>query len=322
VDAAGIRDQLAYRAAVAQHGETESAESSEQYLKRKERDPMHCSWVEMSPWLQNVHVSNVQELNLSAVYYKSMFETYLENCAYSLEQMDAEADAHKPPAAKPPDFHRIPELSTEELDVIQRKICGGRASEQEKWIYEKHRFRLKTDTGPDTEKRLWEQYWCDAGKKRKLLQTFYEHNYGPEELKRKEKRKAQFAEVSSGVSRKRSAVEQLCAYLKLDHSQDSSKTVSHRRIRRRTDEILRLEPSIQKDFGFRVRHTNKSSARAPPLKRAVSLVNKVFLEWGGSKLVACNAKRARVDGRRIVVSDFKIVAAKKHILLWPHLRKK
>ena len=130
-------------------------------------------WNQAPEWLKLCHILNVQETNQSRVYYKRVFDDYLERCGYVVEDFkitntfkaelfeDLEEDFSCDLGVRDYFYHEVPDINDESYEDLKFKITKGIANKIDVQMIDKYKLKkkLKDDTSEEIIAKIYNKYF-------------------------------------------------------------------------------------------------------------------------------------------------------------------
>lgn len=254
------------------------------------------NWEHEPNWLGLNHIYNVLEDNLSKMYYDTVFDDYLNICAYDKYENlkvkfsnDDERDML--------DYEDIPSLNTEEFNIISNRIKNKMATEMEKLSVEKYYFDTLLCKSVTSRVRsiLYSKYWANENKRHVIKNLYFEKNKTLEDVYNMDMSKG-YKMLVDAVSIKYSKIMYINDILGIKNSSDT-RSYTHENFKPITEKILEHSNDLIEIFRVRVTATKKSTNKV----RAVKILNAILKSWNDSTITLGERSRKTVKGKRIEI---------------------
>lgn len=255
-------------------------------------------------WVMNLAVYNQYEANLSILNANDVFQRYLKECNYvhNIQEEEMEFDPIDEVSTLDIKYVDIAELTQSEVKRLLVKRKSEKLEELELICLEKFFFKQALlDISETRESRMWQLYRKKTDKA-KFKNIMYEKGYWNGSVRIQDMvNDTLYACLTSRFPEQLDMITQLCKRLGMKHTHELS-NIDRSVMQDLIPWLQKNRSEIHTLFGLRDQSKNKDM----DLRSAIDTVNKVFASWGFTSLVSGTRKQARVNGKVVDVSPFKL----------------
>jgi hypothetical protein len=256
-------------------------------------------------WLNDIHICNLSEKNLSDCHFRTMFKYYLKINNYLTKRediTDTKEDFKK--KANCLEWDDLPNISDENKDEIEKKVKHCEATMIEKLTLRKFYLnKVLPSTGEESKKKIWTTIQ-QTEKMNKFYRFLYEANNKTEDMIRNEFQQKTYGAFVDDLKTSFPLVKELMKTVGLNHSCDT-KEIDQNTLTDNADKIRDLSKKLSDRLGIidrkkTVDTKNKNQSLQAELK---SSINGILQAWSGSTLKS-KSSRKRVNGERQYVYSY------------------
>jgi hypothetical protein len=266
---------------------------------------------ELAPeWLKLAHDYNTLEINQSKVFYGSVFSEYLSICNYRVSHWNDVKEISTAGNPSNTSYADIPDITEEDATELEFKTRSHMASEWEKLVLEKYKFkgRLITDLPVDDQALLFFKYITGNRKDKAQFDNVAQEKQYTMQNRIEYEAAHNFLETAGVWIRRYQLIRQLNTINGIAHSCEAANLTMDNMIS--CGQIIAPQlDQVKRDWSIRNQRKNGEALTAD------QLVVKIYKSWNGSKFKK-RRYRPRVNGKQVTVLTW----SKEEVPLWSNLK--
>jgi hypothetical protein len=284
--------------AIADRFEKNNKKNKERYNQLIKQLDIEDDFEQPPRWLNDVHICNLSEKNLSDCHFETMFDYFLKINNYVKKKENLKDENLEFTKANTClDWEEIDDLDNDKKQEVVHHVNINDATEVEKLQLRKYFINnyLK-DTEEDYKKKIWNTIQQTENMK-KFYRILYELNNNTKELIRNELKQKTYGAFVDSLTLSYPQIKELMNILGVKHSCDNQTLIEQGTLTDNEDRIKKLSKKVKDHLGIVDRRKNVTLKQNKTLQTELkNLVNDVITAWSGSSLKS-KSTRQKAKGK-------------------------
>jgi hypothetical protein len=263
------------------------------------------------PWLTDLRIRNVLELNVSVMHLEQLFQRYLRECNY-VEQLDPadiklQLELHTSTPMQY-SYDDIPQLYPDDVyALVQKRIEGTIIPLEEAQLAKYHFQQLILDVSPAVKSVLWSLFIHQGQAKFRNLS--YERALRNNAITLYSIRRAEkhaYRILNDAFSLRCEIIQDITNTLRIAHSHDFASPIGVEQLHLLSLYCQDNDKKIRTVFSLRFRRAAGLTDSGGRVRHATEVLNQILDHWGFSRLRRQQRKRKQSGGVQVDESVYRL----------------